>query len=121
MAFAVGGKKVAGLIERRVVAEAGECVRQHAVGTFRMERCVAGDEREFEMRCEIDELAVDASVVAEAVAVDFDVDVVMAKEADEILCGGKGGGFVVAEKGFADRSLAVAGEGDEIFEVPGDQ
>jgi len=123
VAFAVGGEEGSGLVEGGVVAEAGEGVAEEAVGAGGVQRGVAGDEGKGKMAGELDELAVEAGVVAEVVAGELDVEVFGAELLDEGAGEGFGGMLFSLEEEAGELVVAVAGEGDDrsSVEVPSDQ
>ena len=91
------------------MAKTRESIRQSATGDVGVDRSVAGNQWQPQVFCQVDELAVEKRVVAQAVAVEFDVNVFPPEELDERFGGGERGGFVIAKKRFAKRSFAITG------------
>ena len=112
----VDGEEGAGLVEVRVVSEAGEDVEGGAGGGCGVEDAVGGEEREGAGAGEVDEGAVDAILTATAMALDLDEDVVGAESRLEAL-DDFGGWNGTAGQGATERTFLVAGEGDEPFGV----
>ena len=83
VAFAVRGEQQARGIERHVVAQAGEGIGQRTILPRRMERRVAGQQRQFQVRREIDQVAVQPRVVPQVVAVDLHEHVVPPEHRDQ--------------------------------------
>ena len=75
MALAVRREQTARLIERQVVAQAGEGVGQPPVAAGGEQGRVAGQQRQSQMLRQIDQVAVQTAVVAQAVAGEFDINV----------------------------------------------
>jgi ketol-acid reductoisomerase len=88
--------------------QAGEGIGEAAVAASGVSRRVAGDDGKFEVLREIDEMAVEASVVPEALPDEFDMEVFAAELIDQVLCGGEGGGFVVCEEVSGNGAVAVS-------------
>ncbi len=63
------------------------------------------------MACQIDELAVQPAVIAQAVAGEFHIDISLAEKPDQALGGLQRALPVIRQQGPAQRAVAVAGEG----------
>lgn len=115
----VDGEEGAGLIEVRVVSEAGEDVEGGAGGGSGVEDAVGGEEREGGGGGEVDEGAVDAILAAPAMALDLDEEVVGAKGGLEAF-DDFGGWNGTTGQGATEWAFLVAGERDEAFGVGGE-
>jgi len=80
---AVRSEQQARGIERHVVAQAGEGIGQRTILPRCMERRVAGQQRQFQVRREVDQMTVQPRVVAQVVAQDLHEHVVPPEHRDQ--------------------------------------
>lgn len=113
------------IVERGVVAQAGEGIAERACVGAGVFGGVGGDERDVEFLGDADVLALEPFVAAQVAADEFDVEISFAKDAEEAVDGATGERLFFGGEESVQRAVAVAGEanqtGGEFFEfVPED-
>ena len=120
VAVLIDRKQAAGGIERRVVPQAGKDVRHDALGLLRVERAAGGQQRQPLARREGGEHFHDGFLAADAMPLDFHMEAVGAEDGLEWSQGRRHGLGAAALPGPAQRTVLVAGHGDEAASMRGE-
>ena len=120
IAVGVEGEEAAGVVEVGVVADGGEEVEDFAVAGLGVADAVGGDGGEVHGAGEAEGGLVAGFFFALVVALEFDVDIVGAVEADESFEEGAGGGFAACCECGGERAFVAAGEAEEAGGILGE-
>ena len=117
MALGVAGEQASGGGERAMVADGGEGVAQFASFGSGVADAVGGEQRKMQRAGDVDGGAVAGFFFAMEVALQFDVDIFGAEDADELI--DLAASFVDAAllQGCGERAFVAAGEADQAFGV----
>ncbi len=115
MTLGVARKHAPGSRERFVMADGGEGIAEFTGFGDGVVHAVGGQQREIKRAGEIDGDAVTGFFLALEVALQFDVDIVMAEDADELI--ELASSFLGASllEGCGERAFVTTGEADQAF------
>ncbi len=113
LALGVALEEAAGLVERDVVADGGEDVEDFALVLGGVADAVGGEDGEMEGLGDAQGGLVAGFFGAVAVALQLDVDVVGAEDADELLDALAAGGFAAGGERGGEWAFVAAGEAEE--------